>query len=53
MAGATFHDVIIDEAHDPQAEHPFKGNVDLAKFQALIDEVGADQIAYILSLIHI
>lgn len=47
MAGATFHDVIIDEAHDPQAEHPFKGNVDLAKFQALIDEVGADQIAYI------
>ncbi|MBW3085172.1 Tyrosine phenol-lyase [Austwickia sp. TVS 96-490-7B] len=47
MAGATFHDVIIDEAHDPSADHPFKGNVDLAKFQKLIDEVGADQIAYI------
>ncbi|MBK7720813.1 MAG: tyrosine phenol-lyase [Austwickia sp.] len=47
MAGATFHDVIIDEAHDAQAEHPFKGNVDIAKFEALIAEVGAENIAYI------
>ncbi|GMA38177.1 tyrosine phenol-lyase [Mobilicoccus caccae] len=47
QAGATFHDVIIDEAHDPQFEHPFKGNVDLAKFQKLIDDVGAENIAYI------
>ena len=47
MAGATFHDVIIDEAHDPSAQHPFKGNIDLTKLQALIDEHGADQIAYV------
>ncbi|HEX6054831.1 MAG TPA: tyrosine phenol-lyase [Intrasporangium sp.] len=47
LAGGTFHDVIIDEAHDPGSRHPFKGNVDLDKFQALIDEVGADNIAYI------
>ena len=47
LAGATFHDVIIDEAHDPQGQHPFKGNVDLAKLHALIDEVGADRIPYI------
>lgn len=47
LAGATFHDVIIDEAHDSQAQHPFKGNVDIAKFEALIDEVGAENIAYI------
>jgi tyrosine phenol-lyase len=47
LAGGTFVDVIIDEAHDPQDEHPFKGNVDLAKFQKLIDEVGADRIPYI------
>jgi tyrosine phenol-lyase len=47
LAGATFHDVIIDEAHDPQALHPFKGNVDPAKVQALIDEVGADRIPYV------
>ena len=43
----TFDDVIIDEAHDPQDQHPFKGNVDLAKVQALIDEVGADRIPYV------
>jgi tyrosine phenol-lyase len=47
LAGATFHDVIIDEAHDPQFQHPFKGNVDLAKVQRLIDEVGADRIPYV------
>ncbi|HEX6235250.1 MAG TPA: tyrosine phenol-lyase [Jiangellaceae bacterium] len=46
-AGGTFVDVIIDEAHDPQNAHPFKGNVDLAKLQALIDEVGAERIPYI------
>ncbi len=47
LAGATFHDVIIDEAHDPQANHPFKGNVDLAKVEALIAEVGAEKIPYV------
>jgi tyrosine phenol-lyase len=47
MAGATFVDVIIDEAHDPANLHPFKGNVDLGKVQRLIDQVGADKVAYI------
>jgi tyrosine phenol-lyase len=47
LAGGTFRDVIIDEAHDPASEHPFKGNVDLAKLDALVQEVGADRIAYI------
>ncbi|MDH5373961.1 MAG: tyrosine phenol-lyase [Acidimicrobiia bacterium] len=46
-AGGIFVDVIIDEAHMPSVEHPFKGNVDLAKLQRLIDDVGADQIPYI------
>ncbi|MGL5122887.1 MAG: tyrosine phenol-lyase [Fusobacteriaceae bacterium] len=45
--GATFRDVIIDEAHDPNANLPFKGNVDLKKFQTLIEEVGGDKIPYI------
>ena len=37
----------IDEAHDPSAILDFKGNIDLNKFQALIDEVGAEHIPYI------
>lgn len=40
LAGATFVDVIIDEAHDPSCEHPFKGNLDLDKLESLIREVG-------------
>jgi len=47
LAGGIFTDVIIDEAHDAQKEHPFKGNVDLSKVQKLIDEKGASSIAYI------
>jgi tyrosine phenol-lyase len=47
LAGGHFVDVIIDEAHDPEDLHPFKGNVDLAKLERLIDEVGAEQIAYV------
>ncbi len=47
LAGGRFVDVIIDEAHDAANPHPFKGNVDLDKVQALIDSEGADNIAYI------
>jgi len=46
-AGGSFVDVIIDEAHQPGSEHPFKGNIDLAKLQAVIDEYGADRIPYV------
>ncbi len=47
MAGGTFVDVIIDEAHQPQNLHPFKGNVDLNKLESLIQRVGASQIPYV------
>jgi tyrosine phenol-lyase len=47
LAGATFVDVIIDEAHDPTSLHPFKGDIDLAKLEALIARVGAEQVAYV------
>ncbi len=47
LAGGTFVDVIIDEAHDPASLHPFKGNVDLDKLEALIKRVGADKIPYV------
>ncbi|MEH1864740.1 MAG: tyrosine phenol-lyase [Nostoc sp.] len=47
LAGGTFVDVIIDEAHDAQSLHPFKGNVDLQKLTDLIERVGAERIPYI------
>ncbi len=47
LAGATFHDVIVDEAHDPNSLHPFKGDVDLEKVDALVRRVGAERVPYI------
>ncbi|MFA5806324.1 MAG: tyrosine phenol-lyase [Melioribacteraceae bacterium] len=47
LAGATFIDVIIDEAHDPQNLHPFKGNIDPQKLEDLIKKVGAKKIPYV------
>jgi len=47
LAGGTFVDVIIDEAHDAESRHPFKGNVDLGKLDRLVQEVGADRVPYI------
>ncbi|MCB0569481.1 MAG: tyrosine phenol-lyase, partial [Phaeodactylibacter sp.] len=47
LAGGTFVDVIIDEAHDPQSLHPFKGNIGLNKLEHLIKEQGAENIAYV------
>jgi len=47
LAGGKFVDVIIDEAHDPQSQHLFKGNIDLGKLKYWIDKVGADHIPYV------
>ncbi|MBM4169039.1 MAG: tyrosine phenol-lyase [Ignavibacteria bacterium] len=47
LAGGTFVDVIIDEAHDPENLHPFKGNIDLQKLEDLVKRVGAERIPYI------
>ncbi|MFT5424865.1 MAG: tyrosine phenol-lyase [Phycisphaerales bacterium] len=47
LAGGTFADVIIDEAHDPTSDFPFKGNVDLAKLERVIDEAGPDRVPYV------
>lgn len=47
LAGGTFVDVIIDEAHDPTNTHPFKGNIDLQKLEDLIKKVGPSKIPYV------
>jgi len=47
LAGGSFEDVIIDEAHDPESRHPFKGNVDLERLERLIGRVGASRVPYV------
>jgi len=47
LAGGTFVDVIIPEAHDPADEHPFKGSVDLKALERLIRRVGGRKIPYV------
>lgn len=47
LAGGTFVDIIIDEAHDSTSLHLFKGNVDLQKLESLIEQVGSEHIPYI------
>jgi len=36
LAGGTFVDVIVEEAHDPTDRSPFKGNVDLEKLEKVL-----------------
>ena len=45
--GAVFVDIVRDEAHDAGLNIAFKGDIDLIKLQKLIDEKGAENIAYI------
>lgn len=47
LAGGKFVDIIIDEAHDPDNEFPFKGNVDLGKLEDLVKKHGASKIPYV------
>jgi tyrosine phenol-lyase len=47
LNGGTFIDIIVDEAHNSETEHPFKGNVDLGKLEALVSKVGAKKIPYV------
>ena len=47
LAGGVFADVIVDEAHDPENDFPWKGNIDLEKLKALVEKHGAKQLAYV------
>lgn len=38
MAGGTFLDAVIAEAHDPASTHPFKGNFDIEKLETILRE---------------
>ena len=47
LAGGTFVDIIIPQAHDPEDEFRFKGNVDINKLEKVIDKAGVENIPYI------
>lgn len=40
VTGAMADDLVIDEGRDPANLHPFKGNIDLARLAAYLDEHG-------------
>ena len=39
-SGAEGFDLVIDEGHDPESLHPFKGNMDLARLRAFLEAEG-------------
>src|SRR5262245_66386 len=43
-SGARAVDLVIDEGTRPRSQHPFKGNLDPRKLEALIAEVGAERV---------
>ena len=46
-AGGILADVIVDQANDPSDTFRWKGNIDLSKLEAIVDEHGADRVAYV------
>jgi tyrosine phenol-lyase len=44
--GAKAVDLVIAEGRVPSARHPFKGNMDVTRLRALIDEVGRERIPF-------
>jgi tyrosine phenol-lyase len=46
--GAEAVDLLIQEGHHPSVQHPFKGNMDVAALQTLIERVGRDRIPLVM-----
>jgi tryptophanase len=44
FTGAAAVDLVIEEGRHPEIEHPFKGNMDLARLDALLAELGPAQV---------
>ncbi|MHA2358378.1 MAG: tryptophanase [Candidatus Heimdallarchaeaceae archaeon] len=47
IPGGKMVDAIIDEAHDPENLHIFKGDMDLNKMQKYVDDYGTEKIAFV------
>ena len=48
FTGAEAVDLVIAEGHDPAAEHPFKGNMDVEALDRLISERGAENVPVVM-----
>ena len=46
--GCRAVDLVIPEGKQPEVVHPFKGNMDVAALQALITEVGPEQVPLVM-----
>ena len=47
-SGAKAVDLVIPEGRDPKLRHPFKGNMDIGRLEALFREVGAEHIPVVM-----
>ncbi|MCC6596045.1 MAG: tryptophanase [Rhodanobacteraceae bacterium] len=47
-SGAEAVDLVIAEGRDPASQHPFKGNMDIAALDALIQRVGAANVPAVM-----
>lgn len=45
--GGRVEEVVIPEGLEIESDHPFKGNTDIPRLKALIEDAGADKIAYV------
>jgi tryptophanase len=47
LQGGLVEEILIDEGLNVSSEYPFKGNIDISKFRALIKQHGASKIPFI------